>query len=287
MRHLLALFLFIAAFAVQAEPDKALSFAPRANTPESIILRHYRETGINADIRLSFIPARLQSRLLSKGPSVSPASFHISSTDWPFVQRVLDRGAFEDINTGAWVLESPVLISNRSMAQITAQGHEQLGARLFRRFVTAHELGHSTLRRISASGRLKQDLPNAFPNLHTDDVFMEAFCDMLAIGVLQDLYQQSPANMARSIALFRQASVAIEPEEAEHMKEVAELLNAYARVIDQTGSPPMGINSQIGYALKFLGESGVFESMLLGPIEWQRIHDEGCDDCFKRGTVRN
>ena len=286
MRHLLNLFLLFAAFAVQAEPDKALRFAPRANTQESTILRHYRETGIDASIRLSFISSRLQNTLQSKGPNVSPANFHISSADWTYVQRLLAQGAFEDINTGAWVLELPAHIKNRSMAQMMVLGQKQLGARRFRQFVAAHELGHSTLRRNAASGRLKQDLPNAFPNLHSDGVFIEAFCDMLAIGVLQDIYQQSPAKMARSIALFRQASVGIEPEEAEHMQEVADLLTAYARFIDHSGSPPKGINAQVSHAFKFLGESGVFDSMLLGPEEWQRIHDEGCDDCFSRKPVK-
>lgn len=115
----------------------------------------------------------------------------------------------------------------------------------------------------------------------------EAFCDMLAIGGFQDLYQQSPAKMARSIARFRQATVAIEPKEAKHMQEVAELLNAYPKYVEHSGSPPKGIDPQISYALKFLGESGVFDRMLLGPEEWQRIHDEGCDGCFQRNALRN
>lgn len=285
MRHLLSLFALIAAFAVQAEPDKTLSLAPLGNTPESTILHHYRDTGIDADTRLSFIPARLQNTLLSQGSNVSPASFHISNADWPYVQRLLAQGAFEDINTGAWVIELPAHIKSRSMAQMMALGQKQLGTGLFRRFVAAHELGHSTLRRIAASGRLKQDLPNAFPNLHSDDVFMEAFCDMLAIGVLQDLYQQPPAKMARSIARFRKATVVIEPEEAEHMQEVADLLNAYARFIGHSGSPPRGIDAQVSHAMKYLSESGVFDNMLLGPEEWQRIKDEGCGDCFKRKPV--
>jgi hypothetical protein len=116
---------------------------------------------------------------------------------------------------------------------------------------------------------------------------MEAFCDMLAIGVLQDLYQQSPANMARLIAQFRQATVAIEFEDTKHMQEAADLLSAYARFIDHFGPPPKGIDAQVSYALKFLGESGVFDNMLLGPEVWQRIHDEGCDDCFLRKPVKN
>ena len=285
MRQLLTLLVLFVAFAAQAEPDKTFSFAPPANTPESTILRHYRDTGIDADIRLSLIPSRLQNMLQSKAQNVSPASFHISSDDWPYVQRVLDQGPFEDINTGAWVLEFPAHIRSRSMAQMMALGQKQLSTRLFRRFVAAHELGHSTLRRIAASGRLKQDLPNAFPNLHSDDVFMEAFCDMLAIGVLHDLYQQPPAKMARSIARFRKATVAIKPEEAVHMQEVADILNAYARFIDQSGSPPRGVDAQVSHAMKYLSESGVFDNMLLGPEEWQRIKDEGCGDCFKRKPV--
>jgi hypothetical protein len=287
MRHLITLIVLFVAFAVQADADQALSLVPPANTSESTILRHYRETGVDANIRLSLIPARLQSSPLPKKPNASPSNSHISSADWPYVKRVLAQGAFEDINTGAWVLEFPAHISNRSISQMMAQGQKQMGAHLFRRFVAAHELGHSTLRRIAASGRLKEDLPNAFPNLHSDDVFMEAFCDMLAIGVLQDLYQQSPTKMARSIARYRQTTVAIEPEEAKHMLEVADLLNAYARFIEHSGSSPKGIDAQVSHALKFLGESGVFDSMLLGPEAWQRIQDEGCDDCFPRNAVRN
>ena len=287
MRYFPILIALVIAFAVQAEPSKGRNFTPPANTPESTILRHYRNTGVDVEIRLSLLPARLLHSLQAKERSISPARFNISGADWPYVQRVLAQGPFEDINTGAWVLEFPAHIGNRSIAQTMALGQKQLGARFFRRFVAAHELGHSTLRRIAASGRLKKDLPNAFPNLHTDDVFMEAFCDMLAIGVLQDLYQQQPAKMARSIALYRHATVEIEPEEAGHMQEVADILNAYARFIDRTGSPPTGIDAQVSHAMKFLGESGAFDSMLLGPEAWQRIHDEGCDDCFQRNAVRN
>lgn len=110
---------------------------------------------------------------------------------------------------------------------------------------------------------------------------------MLAIGVLQDLYQQSPAKLAREIALFRQATVAREPQEAAEMQEVAELLNAYAGFIEQSTPPPLGISAQIDHVLTFLGDSGVFGSMLLAPDEWQRVHDEGCVDCFRRKPVRN
>lgn len=137
MRHLLTLLVLIAAFAVQAKPDQPFSFAPPANKPESTILRHYRETGMNADIRLSLIPSRLQNTLQSKAQNVSPASFHISTADWPYVQRLLAQGAFEDINTGAWVLEFPARISNRSIAKMMVLGPKQLGARLFRQFVAA------------------------------------------------------------------------------------------------------------------------------------------------------
>lgn len=149
MRYLSALFAFVIVFAVHAEPRKAFNFSPPAKSPEFAILQHFREKGVDPDIRLSLIPARLQRTLRAKGLNIAPARFDISDADWPYVQRAVAQGPVEDFEAGAWVLEYPAQISNQLMAELIVLGQKQLGTRLFRRFVAAHELGHSTLRRIA------------------------------------------------------------------------------------------------------------------------------------------
>jgi hypothetical protein len=199
-------------------------------------------------------------------------------------------GALNDDLSGAWILEEPALVANAKLGQSGRHGEAILGREGYRAFVAAHELAHTVLRQISASQRLADELPGAFPNVVNDEVFAEAFCDILAIGTLAAVRGGEDGDagaIARKVAQLRAADAELFAYEAPFLAEVAALVDDYGRRLAAGAlRPAAGIDGQIGEAVAFLAASGVFNDFLGGPGSWKAILDDGCADCFDRKPLR-
>lgn len=284
-------------------------FVPPASSPEAKVLAHYRESGVVPEIKLFLVPRHVQREALmilnaahhnshpfsgkyQLGGKVltSRECEHLRSaqlgeipTPLAAVGVVSRIGGLNDRNLGSWVVEEPTRLANTEVAAANREGVRIFGAVGYRTFVAAHELGHAALRAIVDSGRLQRELPESFPALAADEVFQEAFCDLLALETMVALrYPGTASKIAGLISQFRRRSGQELPEYANQIFEISDLLDGYSKTLSSGSFLGRTIDVQITRALRFLAQSGVFESMLAGPEIWQRIRDEGCMDCFQR-----
>ena len=291
-------------------------FPPPEGSPEHQVLAFLTRDGNPFAMRLSLLPRRFQIEVAEaatrhkegKSYCTAPKNFAPLDLDEKSCRAALAaasgkesadgidvialnaiqvalNGSAEHTATGAWVVEDYAALMDKTAATNFANHIQRLGKKTVHQLVVGHEIGHTIIRKGRQSGYFAKAFPNTLPPLLNDDLFIEAFCDLVAIKTLRAMSDDvAPKALAEGVANFRTdiAASITEGDNVEQVRGIAEIIRLYAESSALTERTPTSLDAIIKDSFAFLLDTGIFDNYLGTPEDWKRITEDGCFECFGR-----